>query len=373
MVESKACQDLVNKVIKKDLCTLCGACVGMCPYLVTHMGRVVLKDVCDLTQGRCSAYCPRMSLDLDITSRATFGIPYTWDALGITKGIFMARSTDAKVRQRVQDAGTITTLIRFALSEGFIDSAVLTRFKDKSLPKGVIVSTKEEVLACAGSSYMAAPTLEAFNREAQNVSRKKIGIVGTPCQVLGLARMKESELEGRNNLDKLKLVIGLFCTWALSYPDFAQFLEKEMTGPVLKYDIPPHPANVLHTFTEKGQIDIPLDRITPFIKPACQLCHDLTAEFADISVGSGRGKVREWNTVILRTERGMEIFDAAQSKGVIEITEIPERNLNRLKEASRNKKKRALKNIIQKTGSTDNFLYLKVQPGTVNHLLENGG
>lgn len=371
MGEPKACQELANKVIKKDLCTFCGACVGMCPYLVAHMGRVVLRDVCDLTQGRCSTLCPRMSLDLDSTSRTTFGIPYTWDALGTTKGVFMARSTDAKVKARAQDAGTVTTLICFAISEGLIDSAVLTHFKDKSLPKGVFVSTKEEVLACAGSSYMATPTLEAFNREAQDVRRKQIGIVGTPCQTLALARMRESKLEERNNIDKVEFVIGLFCTWALSYPDFAQFLGKEVTDPVLKYDIPPHPANVLYAFTEKGQMDIPLERISPFIKPACQVCHDLTAEFADISVGSGRGEVREWNTVILRTEKGMKLFDAAKSKGVIEITEIPERNLNRLKEASRNKKKRALKTIIQKTGSTDDFLYLKVQPDTVNHLLEN--
>jgi len=40
-VESKTCQTLVDEVIKRDLCTLCGACVGLCPYFITHNGRVV--------------------------------------------------------------------------------------------------------------------------------------------------------------------------------------------------------------------------------------------------------------------------------------------------------------------------------------------
>lgn len=35
----------MNNGIKKDLCTLYGAFVGVCPSPVAHMGRVVLKDV----------------------------------------------------------------------------------------------------------------------------------------------------------------------------------------------------------------------------------------------------------------------------------------------------------------------------------------
>ena len=368
-MESKGCQVLVDEVIRKDLCTLCGACVGLCPYLIAHNGRVLLRDLCDLSQGCCSTFCPRISLDLEEINRAVFGVPYSWHGVGTNRAIFMARSTNAKIKVRAQDAGVVTTLFCFARDEGLIDSAVMTLFEDKSFPKGVVVSTKDEILACAGSSYIATPTVEAFNRGAQDLDRKRIGFVGTPCQVLALAKMKDSILEKRNPTGKLELVMGLFCTWALSHPSFTQFLEREVSDPIVKYDIPPHPANVFQIYTEKERVDIPLERVLPFVRPACQVCHDLTAEFADISVGSGRGEVLEWNTVIVRTSRGMEVVEGAHKKGLIEMREIPKKNLGRLEGASFNKKKRALNNIIQKTKSVDDLLYLKLRAEMAKQLL----
>jgi coenzyme F420 hydrogenase subunit beta len=357
----KTCQELVNEVCKKDLCTLCGACVGWCPYFIAHNGQILLRDICDLSQGRCSTYCPRISLDLEELSQTIFKIPYTWEGIGATRAIFMARSTNAKIKARSQDAGTVTTLFCFAKDEGLIDSAVLALFEDKSLPRGVVASTRDEILACAGSSYMATPSVEAFNRCVQEGHRERVGFVGTPCQVLALAKMKESTLEEKNPTNKLQLIIGLFCTWALSHPSFTQFLEKEVSDPIVKYDIPPHPANVLKVYTERKQIEISLEKIIPFVRPACWVCHDLTAEFADISVGSGRREVSEWNTVIVRTLRGKEVVEGAEKKGLIEIREIPKENLSRLEGAALNKKKRAFKNILQKTRSIDDLLYFKVQ------------
>ena len=170
-------------------------------------------------------------------------------------------------------------------------------------------------------------------------------------------------------MDKLKLVIGLFCTWALSYPDFGRFLQRRISDPVVKYEVPPHPANALFAFTEKEHISFPIDEVLPFVRPACRLCLDLTAEFADISVGGGRGEVLNWNTVVIRTEKGMRLFDSAVRKGVIETAPIPEGNLSRLKAAAYNKKKRAIANIIQRTGSTDDLLYLKGKPGIIKRLV----
>ena len=136
MVNLKACEELDAKVIKTGLCTLCGACVGNCPYLAAYEGRVLLKDICDLPQGRCQAACPRISLDLDELSEVVFGVPYPEDGLGTARHVVMARTTDSKIRARAQDAGAVTALMKFAMEEGFIDSAILTSFEDKSWPQG---------------------------------------------------------------------------------------------------------------------------------------------------------------------------------------------------------------------------------------------
>lgn len=370
MMESKVCQEIESKVIKENLCTLCGACLEVCPYLVAYEGKVILRDVCDLPQGCCSAVCPRLAFNLDNMSKTIFGIPYARDELGTVQQVLMARSNDDIIRARAQDTGTVTALICFALDQGFVDSAVLTLFDDKSWPKGVIVSTRDEVLECSGSSYMATPTLGAFNQARQDDDRKSIAVVGTPCQVMALAKMRAASPEICKNMVKLKLVIGLFCTWALSYPSFAHFLERKTSDHIVKYDVPPHPANVLLAYTEKEHISIPLDKVLPFVMPACHLCTDLTAEFADVSIGSGRGEVLDWNTVIVRTERGMRFIESAIKKGIIETRDVPEGNLSRLKVAADNKKKRALRNIIQKTGSLHSLLYLKGQNEMIKQLIE---
>lgn len=380
IVEDEACRHLEKNVIKRGLCTLCGACVGLCPYLVAHRGRVVVRDECNLSEGRCTTFCPRVSLDLDELSRSLFGIPYAWDGIHRVLDIFMARPADARLRARAQDAGTVSTLIGLALEEGFIDSAVVTSFDDKSLPRVSAVSNPGQLAQSCRSNYMAVPVLEAFNRAASEAGRKRLGVVCTPCQALALAKMKGSRPEERNGIEKLEMVIGLFCTWALSYPDFAEFLEKEVPDPIVKYKIPPPPARVMHVFTKSSRIDVPLDRIMPFVRPACGLCHDLTSEFADISVGAvefadtpaggSQGEAQAWNTVIVRTEKGMSLLDRARHKGIIVTDSLPKGTFDHLQEAARNKKKRALEHIVRETGSKEDLLYLKTGPSTAAALLD---
>ena len=368
-LEVKGCRELQSEVLARDLCSLCGACVGMCPYLVAYRGRVVALDECNLPQGRCYVFCPRTSVDLDLLSQAVFGVPYAADELGTVQQITMARARDDGIRSKAQYGGTVTALASFALDQGLIDAAVLTVRDESILPNGTLADNTAQIRDCAGSNFVAAPTLAAFNRESGKGDVQKIGVVATPCQALALAKMKASPLENRNNVDKLSLVIGLFCTWALRYDDFARFLaEKVPLRQIIKFDIPPPPANIFQVFTDSGRIDVPLDQVRSFIRPTCNVCIDMTAEFADISVGAAEG-VAGWNTLIIRSDAGRELVEAAQAKGVIETKPLPEQNLAHLKEASLLKKKRGLNKVIETTGSDQDLLYLKLASEAVRGLL----
>jgi coenzyme F420 hydrogenase subunit beta len=363
-LEVKGCRELQSEVLARDLCTLCGACVGMCPY----RGRVVILDDCDLREGRCYVFCPRTSLDLDLLSQTVFGVPYPADELGTVQEIVLARATDEAVRSKAQFGGTVTALASFALDQGLIDSAVLTASDESILPSGTPADSKAQILGCAGSNFVAAPTLAAFNQQAEG-DAQSIGVVVTPCQALALAKMRASPLENRNNIDKLKLVIGLFCTWALRYEELARFLaDKVPLSQIVKFDIPPPPANLFQVFTNSDRIDISLDDVRPFIRPTCDVCIDMTAEFADISVGAAEG-IKGWNTLIVRSDAGSKLVEAARAKGVIETDPLPEQNLAHLKEASLLKKKRGLKKIIETTGSDEDLLYLKLTSEAVKGLL----
>ncbi len=367
-LEVKGCRELQSEVLARDLCTLCGACVGMCPYLVAYRGRIVALDECDLRQGRCYVFCPRTSLDLDLLSQTVFGVPYAADELGTVQEITIARAGDEGIRSKAQFGGTVTALASFALDQGLIDSAVLTTSDESILPSGTPAANKAQILSCAGSNFVAAPTLAAFNRQSEG-DAQSIGVVGIPCQALALAKMRASPLENHNNIDKLKLVIGLFCTWALRYEELARFLaDKVPLRQIVKFDIPPPPANLFQVFTDSGRIDIPLDEVRPFVRPTCDVCIDMTAEFADVSVGAAEG-AEGWNTLITRSDTGRELVEAARAKGVIETSPLPEENLAHLKEASLLKKKRGLKKVVETTGSDEDLLYLKLAGEAAKGLL----
>ena len=94
----------------------------------------------------------------------------------------------------------------------------------------------------------------------------------------------------------------------------------------------------------------------------------MTAEFADVSVGSVEG-IEGWNTVIVRTEAGAEIVEMARASGKLETAAVPPENLAHLKEAALLKKVRALRQITEMTGSTNDLLYLGLSAGVVDRLL----
>lgn len=357
-MEIKGPQDLEREVIKTDLCALCGACLGLCPYFRAYRGKIVLTDSCNLAQGRCYAFCPRTPTDLEALSRKTFGRPYSRDPLGEHRRVVMARAKDKTVLAKAQYGGLTSALVASALKKKRIDGAVLTRRGRDLLSTGQVATTKAQTLACAGSNYIASPTLQAFNRGAED-SYLSLAAVGTPCQVLALAKMRINPLENKNSIEKLTLVIGLFCTWALSYREMVDFLKPEFpVEKIGKMDIPPPPANVFQVKLPGGLKSVSLDPVRKFIRPACTVCLDMTAEFSDLSVGAGEG-VPGWNTVIVRTEKGEELFEEARQGKEIQVHEIPEANLAHLKEAALLKKKRALENIVKRTGNREDLLYLQ--------------
>jgi coenzyme F420 hydrogenase subunit beta len=367
--EAKGCKELFTEVIEAGLCALCGACTGTCPYLVYYKGRIVLLDKCTLSKGQCYEYCPRTYADMDAISKRVFGTPYSGDEIGVTKGVFMARSTDVHIREKAQYGGVVTTLLTLALSEGLIDSAILTKASVDKSPTPFLAQDVEAILQCAGSNYMTCPVVARLNQIPKD-DDGKLGIVAMPCQVLAITKMKQVSLENRVDAGNIKLIVGLFCTWALSLDRFYKFLSENLDlSLVKKFDIPPPPANNFDVYTASAKLSFPLEQIRQYAMPTCAYCLDMTSEFADISVGAAEG-IEGWNTVITRTDTGAELLKLAEAKREIEIDKLPIENLGHLKEAALLKKKRALNEIIKRTGSRDNLLYVGLSSRVTERLLE---
>ena len=96
----------------------------------------------------------------------------------------------------------------------------------------------------------------------------------------------------------------------------------------------------------------------------------MTSEMTDISVGAAEG-IEGWNTVIIRTERGQELVRTAVSEGLLETGELPKESLGHLTESARLKKRRALQNLVRKSGKRGDLLHLKLKRDTVERILGN--
>ena len=73
----------------------------------------------------------------------------------------------------------------------------------------------------------------------------------------------------------------------------------------------------------------------------------MTSELADISVGMFEGRPG-WNTVILRSAKGAELFAESCRQGFTEADDFPAENLKHLSRAAADKKDRSLRTLIRR-------------------------
>jgi len=355
-------KELKEQVIDAGLCTGCGACVHLCPYQAAYKDQIIVMDPCHGATGRCYVYCPVTPADLEAIRDDLYPQAEPTPELGVVKDFYITRAADPAVRQAGQHGGTVTALIALAIEAGLVDGAVLTGDQTSHLPESRLIRHPEEALLLGGSRFMVSPTVAAYHRAAGS-DLKKIGVVATPCQTLALAKIRD-QARRNGEPDRLGLVIGLFCGWALSWLKFKALLDRRIKdAAVLGMDIPPSRYQFMEIRTDRGLEQIELEDVWPCIREACRFCPDMTAEFSDLSVGSARlpegwSEARSWNQVIVRSELGGEIMDLARRKAILEFREVPPGNLDRLKRAADKKKKAGLAALSGKGVFTDHLIRL---------------
>ncbi len=337
--------ELAKEVFKADLCIGCGACINLCPYYKTWRGKTARLFACDLVQGRCHAYCPKAEVDLDELSRKIWRTAYDGSPLGNHRQVMAARAGAKMPPGAFQAGGTVSALISVALKYRFIEAAALTDRRGLT-PVARLVPDWRQVVNYAGTKLMAAPTLAAVN-EAVRQGRSGLGVVGTACQMTAVAQMRTNPLEEDGFSDCIALAVGLFCNWALDTRLLEQVLSAEVDiADIRGMDVPPPPADILVLTTAAGKVEIPLSRIKPVIAQSCFICPDMTAEFADVSVGMFEGRPG-WNTVIVRSEKGAELIARACDENYLQTEALPKENIARLTVAAAEKKARALRMLMR--------------------------
>jgi coenzyme F420 hydrogenase subunit beta len=334
-------KELVIDVAGRDLCIGCGMCENICPYFKTYKGRSAMLFPCTLEQGRCNAHCPKTEVDLDGLSRFFRDKPYDGSPLGHFQRIVASKAGN-KVKAAFQGGGTVSVLIAYALEQHMVDGAVLTGAEGIE-PVARLVAKPEQAAACAGSRFIAAPTLSALN-QAVGDGKRRLAVVGTPCQMTAVAQMRMNPLGREDFEDPVALTVGVFCNWALDHRQLVDYLSKRMDiDEITGMDIPPPPAEMLVVRTRTGEQHFSLKEIRRLIPNTCFICPDMTSEWSDISVGMYEGRPG-WNTLFVRTRAGADLVDNAVADGWLITEEFPEEKEKALSKAALAKKTRSFRN-----------------------------
>jgi len=371
----KGQKELIGEVALTQLCTGCGACVSLCPYQRSYDDKIISLFDCDIEEGRCYAFCPRTPTDFDAMRNQLFKKEDITVEAGAVKGFYITRTVDVAARANAQHGGTVTALMALALKEGIIETAVMAEQGTTFLPSAIAEFKANCIEKHGRSSFVVSPNVAAFNRAAGG-SAEKIGVVATPCQALSLAKMRMRPYPERdNNIGKLKLVVGLFCGWALAWDRLRDLIgSKTDISKIKGMDIPPSKYKAMHVYTDNGTVYISIDEVTRCVRESCHYCFDLTAEFCDVSVGSARlpegwDQAKHWNQVIARTDLGIDLINLAKKKNILEFREVPAGALEKVKEASVKKKQTAVKNLQAKTQNKDDLIYIDKCDPIINPLL----
>jgi len=306
----KSYLDLKSGVWDTGKCSGCGACIAVCPadalsfaegeMVTTPQSTGYCKQATDSVPcGACYDACPRIGeqpaetlgkyLEL-VPAKAAFEIPHR------------------------QSGGAVTAILANALEEGLID-AVVTVMEDRWTlrPSSVVITRSDVLVQQAGSRYSWwVPLLAALKIAVVERKVHRIAVVGVPCAVQALARIRASDNDLLKPYAKsIRLVIGLFCTETFDYTALVQGKLR------MHYKLEPQEIRKLDV---KGKLEIlkhdgttatvPLAELETCIRKGCHSCTDLTSVMADISAGA-IGSPAGMTTLIIRNAVGKGFVDSA--------------------------------------------------------------
>ena len=307
---AKSYLDLKSEVWDTGRCSGCGACVAVCPAdaLFFDEGEMVIaprsngycKQATDsVSCGACYSVCPRIG-------------DQPAETLGNYTGLISAKASYDIPRK--QSGGAVTAILANALDEGLIDAVVTVTEDHWTLrPSSVVISKSDVLVQQAGSRYSWwVPLLAALKYAIVVRKFKKIAVVGVPCAVQAVDRMRTSDNDLLVPYAKaIRLVIGLFCTETF---DYAALIQGKLRS---HYKLEPHDIRKLDV---KGKLEvlrndgtttiIPLAELETCIRKGCHFCTDLTAVRSDLSAGA-IGSPAGSTTLIIRTPAGKGMVDSA--------------------------------------------------------------
>ena len=266
-------------------------------------GEAYVVDECAETVGLCYNACPRSFLPISEIEMKLYGKTRIDLAVGVYNDIIQVKS---KNKDEI-----LYNLTLAAFESGIVKHMVLSEPKSKKPPVAfpVVVDNAKDAKKYIPKTTMdnAGPLITGIG-QAYKAYKKDIGIIGNPCHLQAIAKTLCSDFN--TGIEITKLSIAFACS------------SGGMTG--------------------------------------CKYCTDFSGEFSDISYSPwGAPKGSDEAFLIIRTDVGQKVVDAAVKMKLIEITD-PNPDLSEMKKFLNKKRKKNFLTLLGKDLITAKYLDLNV-------------
>jgi coenzyme F420 hydrogenase subunit beta len=331
----------IEEVLNAGLCNGCGTCVGLCPNSAIYMSKAKERYIPKLNRNECNQcgicfdVCPGHSVNFRKLNSMIFGKEQKDILMGNYINCYVGHATDLNSTS----GGIITSLLIFAIEEGIIDGALVTKMNDARPlePEVFIARTKDEIISASKSKYCPV----AANTVLKNILREngRFAIVGLPCHIQGI---RKAEMVNKKLAKKIVLHLGLVCNHTPTFSATAYLLQKMKLRKeeVKKIDYRgegwPGGMSIILANGKKNFVD----QFDPFywgyvfnsyfFPTRCILCNDKMCELSDISFGDAwhlsNSKIGE-SIIVSRREIGEELLEKATMKKEIEIKKVSSKQI----------------------------------------------
>ncbi len=313
-----------------EKCILCGLCSRVCEELVgvsaiNFQNRGTERDVGtpygELSEdcigcGACALVCPTNAISeqkniFPVTSLDNEEMEEGFlkgerdDDLGLYSELFAAGTNIEG-----QDGGIVTALLARGIETRLLDAAVVVLNREIYGAKAALVDDIQGILGAKGTKYMRVPVMPRL-MEALKSGKRKIAVVGTPCQIRVIRKLQHRGYFNDEFADAEIFLLGLFCFESFDYRDLRTHTQ-ELLGIDLDEADKIQIAKGKYIVTHEGrEYSCSVRELEHDVREGCRFCGDLVSRLADISIGS-IGSPDGYSTVIVRSDRGKKLLEGVQ-------------------------------------------------------------
>lgn len=197
--------NVIDEVVKKDMCIGCGICVNVCPHKCLDIKLNKYKEYNPLFNknrctncGICLKYCPHSQINILKELDKVKQNPKYYGTENAS--YYVAHDTDDTNRMKSASGGIVTLIAKYMLENKIVDGIIhgeMVENDRKGIHYQACISSTEDEIDKRRSSFYFAFTFDNIVKQLKN-SKKSYLFIGVPCIIRAVKKLINENKEYQN-------------------------------------------------------------------------------------------------------------------------------------------------------------------------------